>query len=56
MVMLALGFLGPEKQVINELALEQDPRANVETPKGKYCTSVPKVYAAGGELYNIGMF
>ena len=43
-----MGFLGPEKNIIKELSLEEDPRSNIDTPKGNYKTSVPKVYAAGG--------
>ena len=48
MVLLAMGFLGPEKDIIKELSLDEDPRSNIDTPKGNYKTSVPKVYAAGG--------
>ena len=48
MVLLAMGFLGPEKEIIKELSLDEDPRSNIDTPKGNYKTSVPKVYAAGG--------
>ena len=48
LVLLAMGFLGPEKDVIAELELKQDPRSNVETPAGKYTTSVEGVFAAGG--------
>ena len=47
MVLLAMGFLGPENQLIDQMELEQDPRSNIETPPGKYNTSVPGVYAAG---------
>ncbi|XP_014251077.1 glutamate synthase [NADH], amyloplastic isoform X2 [Cimex lectularius] len=47
LVLLAMGFLGPEKYIANELDLNLDPRSNYETPKGKYATSVPKVFAAG---------
>ncbi|XP_064488829.1 uncharacterized protein LOC135400829 isoform X2 [Ornithodoros turicata] len=47
LVLLAMGFLGPEKYLIDELSLEQDPRCNIRTPTGKYRTSVPRVYAAG---------
>jgi len=47
MVLLAMGFLGPEKELINQLSLDQDPRSNIETPRNKYNTSVPNVYAAG---------
>lgn len=47
LVLLAMGFLGPEKYIISELELEQDPRSNIRTPSGKYSTSVEKVFAAG---------
>ncbi|KAF2365727.1 Glutamate synthase NADH/NADPH small subunit 1, partial [Trinorchestia longiramus] len=47
LILLAMGFLGPEKQVIAELELDQDPRSNIKTPAGKYSTSVDKVFAAG---------
>ncbi len=30
LVLLAMGFLGPEDTIINELALERDPRSNVQ--------------------------
>jgi len=43
-----MGFLGPEKDVLNELNVNQDPRSNIQTPGGKYSTSVNGVYAAGG--------
>ena len=42
-----MGFLGPEKSIVKELNMECDPRSNMKTPKNKYHTSVPKVYAAG---------
>jgi len=48
MVLLAMGFVGPERYIVNELELDQDPRSNIETPSGKYATSVPRVFAAGG--------
>lgn len=47
LVLLAMGFLGPEKYLIDELSLEQDPRCNIRTPTGCYNTSIPRVYAAG---------
>jgi glutamate synthase (NADPH/NADH) len=48
-----MGFLGPERYVATELDLDLDPRSNYETPNGKYNTSIPKVFAAGGKiLYN----
>ena len=53
LVLLAMGFLGPEKYLAAELGLDLDPRSNVETPSGKYITSVPRVFAAGGEHHII---
>lgn len=47
MVMLAMGFLGPEKKIADELAVKLDARGNFQTPKNKYATSVPRLYAAG---------
>jgi glutamate synthase (NADPH/NADH) len=47
LVLLAMGFLGPEKSIVEELSLSQDPRSNIDTSKSPYTTSVPKVYAAG---------
>ncbi len=52
MVLLAMGFLGPERYIIDQLELEQDPRSNVSTPNGKYSTNVPRVFAAGGKRIN----
>ncbi|XP_053398015.1 uncharacterized protein LOC123552518 isoform X2 [Mercenaria mercenaria] len=47
LVLLAMGFLGPEKKVIEEMSMKTDPRGNIQTPEHKYSTSVPHVYAAG---------
>ncbi|KAL4232715.1 hypothetical protein ACF0H5_007403 [Mactra antiquata] len=47
MVLLAMGFLGPEKEILKEISLKSDPRGNILTDKQKYATSVPRVYAAG---------
>jgi glutamate synthase (NADPH) small chain len=46
-VLLALGFLGPEDRIIEELALERDPRSNVKADYGKFATSVEGVFSAG---------
>lgn len=51
LVLLAMGFLGPEKYIAEELQLKLDPRSNYETSNGQYTTSVPKVFAAGGRLH-----
>ncbi|XP_055950740.1 uncharacterized protein LOC129984806 isoform X1 [Argiope bruennichi] len=47
LVMLAMGFLGPEQNLLEDIGVQQDPRKNVATPQGNYRTSLPKVYAAG---------
>ncbi|XP_029649401.1 glutamate synthase [NADH], amyloplastic [Octopus sinensis] len=47
LVIIAMGFLGPEKDILNELEIKLDPRGNCETPKNKYSTNIPGVYAAG---------
>jgi glutamate synthase (NADPH/NADH) small chain len=47
LVLLALGFLHPQKEgMIEQLAVELDPRGNVKTDVDKM-TSVPGVFAAG---------
>ncbi|KAJ3557788.1 hypothetical protein NM688_g1279 [Phlebia brevispora] len=47
LVMLALGFLGPESDVIKALSVKQDARSNIQTPNKKYSTNVEGVFAAG---------
>eukprot|EP00668_Euglena_longa_P011617 GGOE01014026.1.p1 GENE.GGOE01014026.1~~GGOE01014026.1.p1 ORF type:complete len:2057 (-),score=451.46 GGOE01014026.1:451-6585(-) len=47
LVFLAMGFLGPETTLTDTLKLDIDARSNYKTPPGQYCTSVPRVYAAG---------
>ncbi|XP_033228297.1 putative glutamate synthase [NADPH] isoform X2 [Belonocnema kinseyi] len=47
LVLLAMGFLGPEKYIATELDAKLDGRGNYETPSGKYATSLPGIYAAG---------
>ena len=32
LVLLALGFLGPESDIIKQLGLNQDARSNIQTP------------------------
>jgi len=48
MVLLAMGFVGPEKTILEELTLAQDSRGNIDTSTVKYQTSIPRVYTAGG--------
>ncbi|KAI7900943.1 uncharacterized protein BX663DRAFT_438496 [Cokeromyces recurvatus] len=47
LVLLSMGFLGPEEAIIKQLEIKQDGRSNIETPKGQYVTSIPGVFAAG---------
>ena len=47
LVFLALGFLGPENDIIKNLEIKQDARSNIQTPPKKYSTSVEGVFAAG---------
>jgi glutamate synthase (NADPH) small chain len=46
LVLLALGFVGPEKPVVHQLGVKLDDRGNVWTDANKM-TSVPGVFAAG---------
>ncbi len=47
LVLLAMGFLGPEQPLIESLGLETDARSNVKADYGAYETSIPGVFAAG---------
>jgi glutamate synthase (NADPH/NADH) small chain len=47
LVLLAMGFTGPEKTLIDALTLATDPRGNVQADYGKYTTNLPGVFAAG---------
>jgi glutamate synthase (NADPH/NADH) len=47
LVLLAMGFLGPNQVIIDQLKLAKDPRSNIQTPTGGYASSVHKVFAAG---------
>jgi glutamate synthase (NADPH/NADH) small chain len=47
LVLLAMGFVGPEETVLNELGVERDPRSNAKAEYGKFSTNVPGVFAAG---------
>ena len=47
LVLLAMGFLGPEHYVSEILGIETDPRSNYKAEHGKFDTSVPGVFAAG---------
>jgi glutamate synthase (NADPH/NADH) small chain len=47
LVLLAMGFLGPENPVLDQLGVERDPRSNAKAEYGAFATNVPGVFAAG---------
>ena len=48
LVLVAMGFLGPENQLLEKLGIEmQDGTHNVKAEYGKYQTNLPNVFAAG---------
>ena len=47
LVLLAMGFLGPEDQLLQQLGIARDERSNVKALHGAYTTSIPGVFAAG---------
>jgi glutamate synthase (NADPH/NADH) small chain len=47
LVLIAMGFLGPEDMLLSQLNIERDERSNVRTPTGAYQTSLPGVFSAG---------
>ncbi len=47
LVLLAMGFLGPEPVLLESLGVERDPRSNVKAEFEKYHTNVPAVFACG---------
>jgi glutamate synthase (NADPH/NADH) small chain len=46
LVLLAMGFLHPEQELLEQLGVERDPRGNVKAVR-PYTTSVEGVFAAG---------
>ena len=44
---LAMGFLGPEDIIAEELGLERDSRSNLNAEYGKFSTNIDGVFAAG---------
>jgi glutamate synthase (NADPH/NADH) small chain len=47
LVLLAMGFLGPEQYVSELLGIETDARSNYKAEHGRFATSIPGVFAAG---------
>ena len=47
LVLLAMGFVGPEQPLLDALGVERDARTNVKADFEKYSTSLKGVFAAG---------
>jgi glutamate synthase (NADPH/NADH) small chain len=47
LVLLAMGFLGPEQPLLDALGIERDPRTNVKAEFESYSTNIKGVFAAG---------
>jgi glutamate synthase (NADPH/NADH) small chain len=47
LVLLAMGFLGPENLVLDQLGVEKDARTNAKAEHGQYATNMPGIFAAG---------
>jgi len=47
LVLLAMGFTGPEESLLKDLSVERDARSNVKAEHEQYTTSVKGVFAAG---------
>ena len=47
LVLLAMGFLGPEETIVEKLGMETDARSNFKADYGTYATSIDGVFAAG---------
>jgi len=47
LVLLAMGFLGPEQPLLDAFKLERDARSNIKAEHEKHTTSVKGIFAAG---------
>ncbi len=47
LVLLAMGFLGPEQYLVEALGFDTDPRSNYAAQHGPFSTSVSGLFAAG---------
>nr|WP_144926789.1 glutamate synthase subunit beta [Paenibacillus bovis] len=46
-VLLAIGFEGPDQQLLNQLGIATNHRTNIAVSKGDYATNQPGVFSAG---------
>jgi glutamate synthase (NADPH/NADH) small chain len=47
LVLLAMGFLGPEETILAPLGVARDERSNARAEYGKFATNLPGIFAAG---------
>ncbi|TCZ77113.1 glutamate synthase subunit beta [Paenibacillus albiflavus] len=47
LVLLAIGFSGPENHLLNTTGIHTNHRSNIETAHGQYATNIEGVFAAG---------
>jgi glutamate synthase (NADPH/NADH) small chain len=47
LVLLAMGFLGPEQPLLEQLGVERDERTNAKAEHGKFATNAKGVFACG---------
>ena len=47
LVLLAMGFLGPDAYLAKSLGLETDPRSNFQAEHGNFATNIDGIFAAG---------
>jgi glutamate synthase (NADPH/NADH) small chain len=47
LALLAMGFLGPEQEIVKHFALDTDARSNVKAEHGKFTTNLTGVFTAG---------
>ncbi len=47
LALLAMGFLGPEQELLKAFGVEADLRSNVKAEYGRFATNVPGIFSAG---------
>ncbi|MGD9841909.1 MAG: glutamate synthase subunit beta [Steroidobacteraceae bacterium] len=47
LVLLAMGFLGPEQPLVQALGVDADQRSNIKAEHGKFNTSIKGIFTAG---------
>jgi glutamate synthase (NADPH/NADH) small chain len=46
-ITLAIGFMGPEVDLVDQFNVDKDPRSNIKADYDKFATSKPGIFAAG---------